>query len=57
MVAAMSHVLSGILLAAQKTPDEEGRDIVLSMLVVGLIFLAVVALGGLTTMIQHRRKH
>lgn len=53
----MTHLLSGILLAAQKTPDEEGRDIVLSMLVVGLIFIAVMALGGLSKMIQHRRRH
>jgi hypothetical protein len=52
----MTYLFSGILLAAQKTPDEEGRDIVLSMLVVGLIFLGVVALGGLSKMIQHRRK-
>ena len=35
------------VLAAEKPPDVEGRDIVLSMLVVGLIFLAVIAIGGI----------
>jgi heme/copper-type cytochrome/quinol oxidase subunit 2 len=33
------------LLASGKPAAEEGRDIILSMLVVGLIFLAVVAVG------------
>ena len=33
------------LLAADKSAAEEGRDVVLSMLVVGLIFV-VVAVGG-----------
>ena len=32
---------------AHKTAAEEGRDIVLSMLVVGLIFVAVAVLGDL----------
>ena len=30
-----------------KTAAEEGRDVVLSMLVVGLVFLAVIGLGEL----------
>jgi hypothetical protein len=51
----MEHLLNGILLAAEKTPDQEGRDIVLSMLVVGLIFIGVIVLGGLTKMVSHRR--
>jgi hypothetical protein len=33
------------LLAAKKSAAEEGKDIVLSMLVVGLVFVAV-AVGG-----------
>ena len=36
---------------------EEGRNIVLSMLVVGLIFLAVIALGELNSWLRHRRSH
>ena len=51
----MSHVLNTILLAVEKTPDEEGRDIVLSMLVVRLIFIAVIVLGALTKIAAHRR--
>ena len=35
------------LLAAEKTAAEEGRDVILSMLVVGLIFVAVALLGDL----------
>jgi hypothetical protein len=36
------------ILAAEKTAADEGRDIVLSMLVVGLVILAVIALGELS---------
>ena len=32
---------------AHKTAAEEGRDIILSMLVVGLIFVAIAVLGDL----------
>jgi hypothetical protein len=34
---------------------EEGRNIVLSMLVVGLIFIAVIAIGQLFRWLSHRR--
>lgn len=40
----MTGVLAFIL---AKTAAEEGRDIILSMLVVGLVFLAVIGLGEL----------
>ena len=33
----------------------EGRNVILGMLVVGLIFLAVIALGELTHVASHRR--
>ena len=36
--------------------DEEGRNIVLSMLVVGLIFIAVIAIGEATHALGSRRK-
>jgi hypothetical protein len=48
--------LLGFILAAEKPPDIEGRDIVLSMLVVGLVFLGVIVLGGLTKLLSHRRR-
>ena len=35
---------------------EEGKDVVLSMLVVGLVFLAVIALGDLTHYAAAKRR-
>ena len=35
---------------------EEGKDVVLSMLVVGLVFLAVIALGELTHFAAKKRR-
>ena len=35
---------------------EEGRKVVLSMLVVGLIFVLVIAIGELTHFLAHKRK-
>ena len=43
MIAAFLELLA----ASEKTAAEEGRDIVLSMLVVGLIFVGVALLGDL----------
>jgi hypothetical protein len=36
---------------------DEGRDVILSMLVVGLVFLAVIALGELNDRRGRRRRH
>ena len=52
MTAAL---LAPLHLLAAETAAEEGRKTVLSMLVVGLVFLAVVALGELTHYLRHRR--
>ena len=52
----MADLLLSALLAAEKPPDIEGRDIVLSMLVVGLIFLAVIGLGELAKYLSHRKR-
>jgi len=49
----MSSVLAPVLADAA----EEGRDVVLSMLVVGLVFIAVILLGELNSWLGHRRKH
>lgn len=52
----MSAFLDALLLAQEeKSIAEEGRDIILSMLVVGLIFLSVIALGQLGRWLSHRR--
>jgi heme/copper-type cytochrome/quinol oxidase subunit 2 len=58
MTVAFIHLLaqSGVQEAQKKTASEEGADIVLSMLVVGLVFLAVIALGELNDW-RHRRSH
>jgi heme/copper-type cytochrome/quinol oxidase subunit 2 len=46
----------GFLLAAEKTPAEEGRDVILVMLAVGLVFLGVIVLGQLMRFFEHKRK-
>jgi heme/copper-type cytochrome/quinol oxidase subunit 2 len=49
----MSIVLAPVLADAA----EEGKNIVLSMLVVGLIFLAVIAIGETKEWLHRRRSH
>jgi heme/copper-type cytochrome/quinol oxidase subunit 2 len=44
------------LLAAEKTPAREGREVILVMLVVGLIFLGVILLGQTARYFGHRRQ-
>jgi hypothetical protein len=51
MIALLTHLLA----ASEKSAAEEGRDIILSMLVVGLIFVAV-AIGG-DLLVKLRKKH
>jgi hypothetical protein len=52
----MADLFGAALLAETKPLDQEGLDIILSMLVVGLIFLGVIALGELKKYFDHRRK-
>jgi hypothetical protein len=51
----MSAFLTAFVLAREKSIAEEGRDIIISMLVVGLIFLSVIALGQFSRWMNHRR--
>jgi hypothetical protein len=51
----MDGLLAAIVLAAEKSTADEGRDIIISMLVVGLVFLAVIALGQTARYLSHRR--
>jgi hypothetical protein len=44
--------MHGLLFAGSVT--KEGKDIVLSMLVVGLIFIGVIAVGQLVRWLTHR---
>ncbi len=38
-----------------KTAAEEGKEVIIAMLVVGLVFVGVVALGELSRFLRHRR--
>jgi hypothetical protein len=51
MVAALIELLA----STEKTAAEEGRDIILSMLVVGLIFVVVAVGGDLLRRFTHKR--
>ena len=51
----MSDLALAFLLAQEKSTAEEGRDIIIAMLVVGLVFLSVIALGQLGRWMSHRR--
>ena len=44
------------LLAQIHDAAEEGRNVILSMLVVGLIFVSVIALGETSKWLRHRRR-
>jgi hypothetical protein len=48
-------VLASLHLLAVETAAEEGKKTVLVMLVVGLIFVTVVALGEISHWLRHRR--
>jgi hypothetical protein len=37
-------------------PAEEGRKVIVGMLIVGLIFISVIALGQLSKWVGHRRQ-
>jgi hypothetical protein len=52
----MSALATAILLAAEKTPAEEGRDVILVMLATGAVFLGVILVGQLLRYMGHRRK-
>jgi hypothetical protein len=43
------------LLATGKTASEEGRDVVLSMLVVGLVFVGAIVIGDVWSWRSHKR--
>jgi hypothetical protein len=54
----MSVLLAAVLLAQEETHSvaEEGKRIIIGMLLVGLTFLGVVMLGQLSRYLGHRRK-
>jgi heme/copper-type cytochrome/quinol oxidase subunit 2 len=46
-----------LIAAAAHDPAEEGRNIIVAMLLTGLVFLAVIALGELVAWRGRRRRH
>ena len=42
------------MLLAAKTAAEEGKQVITAMLIVGLIFVGVIAVGELTRWLRHR---
>jgi hypothetical protein len=50
-------MLSAVVLAAEKTTAQEGRDIIIAMLLVGLIFCSVIAIGQFARWVGQRRGH
>lgn len=48
-------MLTALVLAAEKSTAEEGRDIIIAMLVTGLVFVSVIALGELSRWASRRR--
>jgi hypothetical protein len=56
----MALLTAAILVAQQEEvqidPAEEGKKVIIGMLIVGLIFIAVIALGQLSKWAGHRRE-
>ena len=52
----MNALANALVLAAEKTPAEEGREVVIAMLIVGCTFLGVIVVGQLLRWLGHRRK-
>jgi hypothetical protein len=50
----MADLLASLVVAAEKTTAEEGKDVITVMLIVGLVFLAVIAVGQLGRWLSHR---
>jgi hypothetical protein len=53
----MSALAAALVLAAEKTPAEEGKDVIIVMLIVGLIFVGVIVLGQTARWLATRRGH
>ena len=52
----MRLLQSALPFAQGESVAEEGRRIIIAMLLVGLTFLAVIALGQLSRYLSHRRR-
>ena len=56
----MALLTAAILLAQEQEvqidPAEEGKKVIIGMLITGLIFIAVIALGQFSKWVSHRRE-
>jgi hypothetical protein len=55
----MALLIAAVLLAQQEVqidPAEEGKKVIIGMLITGLIFIAVIAVGQLSKWASHRRQ-
>jgi heme/copper-type cytochrome/quinol oxidase subunit 2 len=50
-------ILLALMLPLAATAAEEGKKVITAMLVVGLVFLGVIALGETTHWLRRRRRH
>jgi hypothetical protein len=57
MIPAALHGLLALIPLGEKSIQKEGIDIITSMLVVGGIFLSVIAVGQLGRWLSHRKRH
>ena len=48
-------MLTALVFAAEKSTAEEGRDIIIGMLLVGLVFISVIAIGEFSRWFRRRR--
>ena len=51
------HSLLALIPLGEKSIQKEGIDVITSMLVVGAIFLSVIAVGQLGRWLSHRKRH
>ena len=56
--AAVTALATTLILFAAESHDaaEEGQKVITAMLIVGLVFIGVIALGELTKYVTHRRR-
>jgi hypothetical protein len=53
----MALLIAAVLLAQQEIdPAKEGKKVIIGMLITGLLFIAVIALGQLSKWASHRRQ-
>ena len=52
----MLALLASLLPLAAEDAATEGKKIISAMLLVGLVFVSVIALGELTRFVRHRRR-